>query len=133
MLSPKLQEIIDRIVEERIALLAELIRQGEEPNASIAAEQLSLIGTKQAAETLSELFVELKDETLAFMLLVSPFKDDYKTLIEENLGPEAVAEACAELKDFDPRITSVYSLIEAVAEAIEASTDDTCGDDCARA
>ncbi|AKM78185.1 MAG: hypothetical protein UY31_C0009G0019 [Candidatus Wolfebacteria bacterium GW2011_GWE1_48_7] len=38
VVSPRLQEIIDRIVGERIAILAAIIRTQEEPCVSLAAE-----------------------------------------------------------------------------------------------
>lgn len=129
MVSPKMQRIIDQVIGERITALAALIRAQEEPNASIAAEQLSLIGTKAAADTLVELFTELEDETLAFMLLVSPHRDDYKDLLAKSMDPEALAEAYADLGAVNTSLMTMEPLIHSIAEALEKDRG-TCGESC---
>lgn len=119
MLNTKTQKIVDRVVTARIAVLAELIRADIEPNASIAAEQLTFIGTRESNDALMELFRETKDETLALMIIGTPFRNDYREAIENALGKELVAEAYADIMNVDQRLISP-PLWQTIAEELDA-------------
>ncbi|HAL24583.1 TPA: hypothetical protein DDZ49_04595 [Candidatus Wolfebacteria bacterium] len=64
------------------------------------------------------------------MLLISPYRNDYKELLEQRLDPEAQVETLAELGTIDPGLISIQPLIWAIVEAVE-KTRGACGEDCA--
>lgn len=108
MLGTRSQEVVDRILQSRIALLAEIIRTGSYQSIELAAIRLAEIGTKQAADTLIDLIKTHKDGEASVMLLGSVIlfrnRDDYREELEALEGVEEVGEAYADLEEIDPRL-----------------------------
>lgn len=122
-LRQKSQEATSPILTQRIAVLVEIIRWGNDESADQAGIQLALIGTKQAAEALMNLIRKNENpdliEILAPLVVSFPFRDEYREELEELTDKELIAAAYEEVAKLDPRLLNEPTWLT-VAKALEA-------------
>jgi hypothetical protein len=124
MLSTANQEVVDRIIAERIALYTEIIRTGNEDSQMAAAMQLGSIGTKYSDQAALELIGQPVDDDICDILigalaLNSPNREALKPkimkLFEDNDEFDPEFES---LTQIDPRLLEAPPLWQEIAEAL---------------
>jgi hypothetical protein len=123
MLRTKSQEAADAALLPHIAELKEIVRWGNEASATIGALKLMLIGTREATEAIMDLVRTSENpeviKMVAPLIILSPFRDEYRAELETFVEAELIADAFAWLAKFDPRVLENPTWF-IVAEALEA-------------
>lgn len=124
MLSKETQDVITRIIAERIAFLAETIRTGNEASAMAAAMRLGAIGTKHSDQVAIELLGQLPEVFVKDMFSETPIY----YFANEKVIRKRLEELRKDVPDFnaksaqtgiDPRVLALPPLWKTIAKALE--------------
>lgn len=120
------QRIFNEITNKRIALLTEIIRDGNEISSTCATYLLSLIPTKEAAEVMLALIEEIDDigeahDLTSALVAHSPFRDEIRPRLEKIFAEEIdeLAGLYEETEQFDPRLLALPDRAAEIAIALE--------------
>lgn len=121
MLTIETAQLVDRIITDRITLLKEIIRTGNEGSATGAVLRLVFVGTKESADALMDLAREIKDPERSTMIAeiipLSLFASYHK---EELMGMyKGIGESYKDVAMMDDRLINMPPLWKLIADAID--------------
>lgn len=127
MLNDNHQEILDSVINQRTATLAEIIRTGNEASATMAAIKLAFIGAKHSTDALMDIIRTTEDKKLCKMLVpligLSPHLNDHLEELERFIDKETITVLRDDIEHIDPRLTETLPLWQEIAEALEKNFD----------
>ena len=103
-------QIINEVIQKRIALLADIITAGNGESAVMAVVQLALIGTKESADALMQLIEKNvcrvhQEHLIGTLIICSPFRNDYRErLLQIERYKELIIHMYSDAEAYDQNL-----------------------------